>query len=356
LLRKYWIEIGWGVFAVANLGAMVLLPGWETIPFHFIWISLTLVYGFRVWSIRRTGLVLSAVALATGLSILSDAFDGLQAWGELFEVPLMSAMFLAMVWHARRRQDAMRETQALAESRAILLTQQERFLNDASHELRTPLTIARGHLDLVRREGESHELSVALDELARMERVIERLLLLATAERPDFLSLETFELEPFLEEVFMRWADVTPRGWRLGHVPDGDLTADREALRTALDALIENAVKFTEPRESIELRARIDGGELAIEVADSGSGVPPDALERIFERFGRADDARTRTRGGAGLGLAIVDTIARAHKGRCTATAQARGTVFALRLPRFRPRERTYSREDAVPARSEATL
>jgi signal transduction histidine kinase len=356
LLRKYWIEIGWGVFAVTNLGAMVLLPSWETIPFHFIWISLTLVYGFRVWSIRSTGFVLGAVALATGLSIFSDAFDGLQLWGELFEVPLMAAMFLAMVWHARRRQDAMREAQALAESRATLLTQQERFLHDASHELRTPLTIARGHLDLVRREGETHELSVALDELARMERVIERLLLLATAERPDFLSLETFELEPFLEEVFMRWADVTPRGWRLGHVPDGDLTADREALRTALDALIENAVKFTEPHESIELRARIDGGELALEVADAGSGVPPEALERIFERFGRADDARTRTRGGAGLGLAIVDTIARAHNGRCTATVQARGTVFALCLPRFRPRERLYSRPDALSVRSEATL
>jgi two-component system, OmpR family, sensor kinase len=108
LLRRRWVEIAWFAFAAANLVAMALLPSWETIPFHFIWISLTLVYGFRVWEPGSTGIVLSLVILATGSLILSDAFSGDQLWGELFEVPLMSAMFLAMVWHARRRQDAVR--------------------------------------------------------------------------------------------------------------------------------------------------------------------------------------------------------------------------------------------------------
>ena len=78
---------------------------------------------------------------------------GIQLWGELFEVPLMSAMFLAMVWHAQRRQAALAEVQGVAEMRASLLERQERFLHDASHELRTPVTIARGHLELLRRSS-----------------------------------------------------------------------------------------------------------------------------------------------------------------------------------------------------------
>jgi hypothetical protein len=99
---------------------MVLSPPWETIPFHVIWISLTLLYGFRVWGLTTTGIVLGVVALGTGASILNDAFDGLQLWGELFEVPLMSAMFLAMVWHARRRVRALDTARALADERASL--------------------------------------------------------------------------------------------------------------------------------------------------------------------------------------------------------------------------------------------
>src|SRR5205823_13324363 len=100
-LRRRSVEAAWAAFAVANLVAMWLWPYWETIPFHFIWVSLTLLYGFRVWKPTATSLLLLVVATATGVAILSDSFDGTQTWGELFEVPLMSAMFLAMVWHAR---------------------------------------------------------------------------------------------------------------------------------------------------------------------------------------------------------------------------------------------------------------
>ena len=107
-LRRNYLETAWAAFAAANLAAMVAWPSWETIPFHFVWISLTFVYGVRVWRTRTMSFVLLAVIAATGASIFADAFDGVQLWGELFEVPLMSAMFLAMVWHARRRQDALR--------------------------------------------------------------------------------------------------------------------------------------------------------------------------------------------------------------------------------------------------------
>ena len=322
---------------------------WETIPFHFIWVSLTLLYGFRVWRPLPTALVLGGVCGSTAVPIMLDIRNGSQVAGELAEVPLMSAMFLAMVWHARRRQQAVRVAEAVAENRARLLEGQEEFLHDVSHELRTPVTIARGHLELLglERPG-SHDLAVALDELTRIDRIINRLLLLAKSERPDFLATQNIDVEAFVEDVFMRWSDVAPRVWRLGPIPSGYLAADEEAVRTALDALLENAVKHTEPHETIELRARTAGRELVLEVVDGGHGVPPEAVDRIFDRFSRADDARNRAAGGAGLGLAIVDAIARAHGGSCTVKPLQRGVLFALRLPGFEVERRSLA--DLTPA------
>jgi signal transduction histidine kinase len=328
--RPERIDFAWAGFAAANLVAMFVWPSWETIPFHFIWVSLTLLYGFRVWPLKPTALVLTVVVVSTGVLILLEEAAGDQPWGELSEVPLMSMMFLAMVWHGHRRQHAMDELASLAE-------RQERFLHDASHELRTPITIARGHLELLRgHNGNAQELAVSLDELRRMESIVDRLLLLAKASRADFALAEPLDLEQFLEDVFLRWSEVAPRGWRLGSVADVELYADADAIRLALDALLENAVAHTTASGSIELRAVADAGEVTIEVSDDGRGIPPDALARIFERFGRADPARSRMDGGVGLGLAIVDAIAKAHDGRCDVRSSPAGSVFAIHLPRFR--------------------
>ncbi len=251
------LDLAWAGLAAGCLAVMVAWPSWETIPFHVIWISLTVLYGFRVWSVSKTSAILAVVAIATGASILSDAFDGLQLWGELFEVPLMSAMFLAMVWHARRRADALETVAALAEERAALLDQEERLLHDVSHELRTPVTIARGHLELLERRlgTDQPELAVAFDELQRIEGIVERLLLLARAERPEFIAPTSIRLVPFLEDVFMRWAEVAPRAWRLGEILDVTLQVDDTWLRAALDALLENAVRYTDEHARIELSA-----------------------------------------------------------------------------------------------------
>jgi signal transduction histidine kinase len=324
------IDIAWAAFAAANLWAMVRWERWETVPFHFIWVSLTLLYGFRVWRLKPTSAVLLGVIVTTGTLITIDARRGTQEWGELFEVPLMSAMFLAMVWHGRRRQHAMNAVAALAE-------QQEQFLNDASHELRTPITIAQGQLEmLVRERGAAQELSVALDELRRMQWIVDRLLLLAKADQPNFVRVQDIDLEQFLEDVFLRWSEVAPRAWRLGPVAAGTLAADPDAIRVALDALLENAVEYTSSHGAIEVRSRSDGDDVVIEVADDGPGIAGEALSRIFERFGRVDSARTRAEGGVGLGLAIVDTIAKAHAGRCAVRSTEDGTVFAVQLPGWR--------------------
>jgi signal transduction histidine kinase len=330
------LDFAWAALAAGCLAIMIASPSWETIPFHVIWISLTLLYGFRVWPLSQTAAVLGAVAIATGASILSDAFAGTQLWGELFEVPLMSAMFLAMVWHARRRMQALEIVEALAEERASLLEQEERLLHDVSHELRTPVTIARGHLELLARrlDGDQSELVVAFDELKRIERIVDRLLLLARAERSDSVDPAQVKLVPFLEDVFMRWAEVAPRAWRLGEIVDVTLRVDETWLRTALDALLENAVHHTLEYARVELCAYGEGQGVVIAVADEGPGIAPDALERIFERFARTDTSRSRREGGAGLGLAIVDAIARAHGGSCTVrTELGAGSTFALRLP-----------------------
>jgi signal transduction histidine kinase len=338
--RRNPVELAWAAFAAANLGAMLVWPDWETIPFHFIWVSLTLVYGFRTWRPGATSAVLGVVVLSTGSLILADTFAEAQPWGELSEVPLMSAMFLAMVWHARRRQDALDAVRSQAEERATLLERQEQFFHDVSHELRTPVTIARGHLEVVRRSADSgspQEVEVALDELQRIDRILERLLLLAKADRPDFLMPREIDLEPFLEEVFMRWSEIAPRVWRLGALADGTLLADPDALRIALDALLENAIKYSEPSGGIELSAHAQGRTIVIDVVDEGRGIPTAQLGRIFQRFARADAARTRASGGVGLGLAIVDAIAKAHGGTCAVRTSKAGSAFSLRLPNFRP-------------------
>ena len=198
-----------------------------------------------------------------------------------------------MAWHARRGAHALSAAEQRAEESRSLLERQERFILDASHELRTPATIARGHLELLRRQvGPAPELDVALDELARMDAILERLFVLAEADQPDFVITTEVDLEPLLEDIFMRWSEVAPRAWRLGPLVQGRLLVDVGRLRTALDALLENAVKYSEPRTAIELRALYEGGgRVSIEVEDEGCGIPEPALERIFDRFARADPA-----------------------------------------------------------------
>jgi two-component system, OmpR family, sensor kinase len=337
-LRQFgWLESAWAVFAVANLVAMWLLPTWETVPFHFIWISLTLVYGFRVWDLERTGWVLTVVVATTGALLMHEVSESFQQPDELTEVPLMAAVFLAMVWHARRRVLAQEHEHASSEANRRLLEGQRRFVQDASHELRTPITIAMGHADLLAREIREPELaedaSIVVDELLRLRRLADRLLLLASSADPDFLSRSPTEIQPLLAEARSRWAP-SERRFVLdrGDVPA--VPADAERLGTALDALIENAVKQTEPGDEIRLGAGLQDGRVAIWVADSGPGIAPEQLEPIFDRFARLDVGRSRARGGVGLGLAIVKAIAEAHGGSVSVrSALGRGSVFEILLP-----------------------
>src|SRR5579863_935295 len=236
--RRHTPELIWGAFALASLVAMVLWPTWQTIPFFLLWISLALIYGLRVWDLRTTVLVLLSVTATSATVLTIDVISEHQDWKMLFKVPLMGMLFLAMVWHARGRVDALRASERHAAELHAALERQERFIHDASHELKTPVTIARGHLELLRVDGK-HDVEIALDELRRIDSILGQLLLLATAGQPDFLRPEQIEIEPFLEDVFIRWCDVAPRTWRLGSVVSGTVQADPDRLRTALDALLD---------------------------------------------------------------------------------------------------------------------
>ncbi|MGD0064870.1 MAG: hypothetical protein ABSB76_15665, partial [Streptosporangiaceae bacterium] len=130
--RPWWLDAGWAVFSAINLVAIFAMPGWETIPFHFIWISVTLVYGFRTWAPKPTLAVLAVVMAATSAGIGLDVARGAEPGAELTEVPLMAAMFLAMVWHARRKLAAEKESVLVSQENGRLLATQRRFLQDAS--------------------------------------------------------------------------------------------------------------------------------------------------------------------------------------------------------------------------------
>ena len=335
-----WVDVIWVAFSLVNLVAIVVFSHWETVPFHFIWISLTLLYGFRVWSLRPTMWVLSLVMVTTFGAIGWDVFHGAQTIDELNEVPLMAAMFGMMVWHAQRRLTAYKVSARISAENARLLATQRRFLQDASHQLRTPITIALGHAELLAGElvgsgrPEERDIKVVVGELARLRRLGERLLMIAAAEDPDFLRPEPVALDRFTMEVLRKWMRTAERRWQLGRLDPVTVDADRERLGLAVDALLENAVRHTHDDDVIQLSVLLseDGSAGRMIIADTGSGIPAAEREHIFDRFrsgGEPGDGR-RT----GLGLALVRAVARAHGGEALVhSTPGQGSRFEIVLP-----------------------
>jgi two-component system, OmpR family, sensor kinase len=329
-LRSSWVDIAWVIFVGLNLAAMRLLPAWQTVPFLIIWVSLTVIYGFRMWRLQPTIMTLAAVSLATGGVIGVQVLQGQEEGQYLVEVPLIAMMFLVMVWHGRRRLAALGEN-------LRLLEQQRRFIQDASHELGTPITVALGHAQLIEQAATdpviAEDARVVEDELLRLRRLSARLLLLASVGGPDFLDLTPVEISSLLGEAHNRWKQ-TPRRWSQRLEAEATVLGDRDQLALALDALIENAVAHTDVDDRIELSARLERASVVLGVADSGGGVPPAELERIFDPLARVDPHRNRKAGGIGLGLAIVKAIAAAHHGSTRAQSNlGQGSLFELVLP-----------------------
>jgi len=229
-------------------------------------------------------------------------------------------------------------------------TELRRFTADAAHELRTPLTALKSGLEVALRhprtaEEHARTLQGSLEEVDRLVRLAEDLLLLSRATSGAGLARRRVELEPLVLEVFdigLRLADGTGVSVRMGDAEPAAVMGDAIALRRLLLILVENAVKYTPAGGVVELSlSRVlaaevgeAGPEILLTVRDTGIGIDPADHARVFEPFVRLDDARSRETGGAGLGLAIARSIALAHGGAITLDSEPKaGSVFTVRLP-----------------------
>jgi signal transduction histidine kinase len=296
----------------------------------------------------------AAVAGAVGVGLVTLLVGSLLAWrvaeGVLRPVRVVTGTALSISGGdltGRIRVTGRDEIAALATTFNEMLDRLEEafatqrgFVNDAGHELRTPITVIRGHLELLEEDPDERgkTLELVMDELDRMQRIVNDLLVLAKAEQPDFLDLDTVDLKALTEEVHAKAAAIAPRDWRLERAGRGLVVADRQRLTQAVMQLAQNAAQHTRDGDRIALGSSLRNGEARVWVRDQGPGIPPDQHDRIFRRFARGAGGRRSE--GAGIGLAIVKAIAEAHHGRVELeSAPASGAMFTVVIPTDQPPE-----------------
>lgn len=229
------------------------------------------------------------------------------------------------------------QLQGLYERLSTSIDAQQRFVADASHELRTPLTIIRGNIDYLQKAGQLDPEALAdmASEAQRMTRLIEELLTVARADAGQNLELQPVQLGPLVTEA-CRKAQALPHSVDFQtELPEAlnriTVLGHAEWLVRALIILIENAFKYT-PQGSVAVKAGRQADGVVIQVQDTGIGIAKEDLPLIFERFYRAD--RARTRGGSGLGLAICRWVIGVHGGKLSVESElGKGSTFSLWLP-----------------------
>ncbi|GLZ36562.1 HAMP domain-containing sensor histidine kinase [Actinokineospora sp. NBRC 105648] len=240
---------------------------------------------------------------------------------------------IEQAFHARARSEA-----AARESEGRM----RQFVADASHELRTPLTSIRGYAELYRQGAVASPTQVAEvmsrieGQSERMSALVEDLLLLASLDRQRPLELTPVDLAVIAVDAVHDARVVAPDRPITLHLDVGGaqalVIADEQRLRQVAANLVGNALRHTPPETAVEVRLRVEGDQAVFEVADHGPGLTPDQATRVFERFYRADPARTHD--GTGLGLAIVTALIAAHGGEVhLTTTPGSGATFTVRLP-----------------------
>jgi two-component system, OmpR family, sensor kinase len=236
-----------------------------------------------------------------------------------------------------------------------------RFLADASHELRTPLTSIRGYAEMFDRglRDRPEDLAVSLhhirNEADRMGIMVEDLLLLARLGRERPLAQDQVDLVHVVTGALDAARTVAPdRTFTLDAPDTVTVVGDGNRLRQVVDNLLANAIKHTPPATAVDVRLTVDHEDAVLQVRDHGPGIAMADRPRIFEPFFRADSSRTRSTGGAGLGLPIVSAIVAAHGGEVrVGGAAGGGAVFRVRLPTT-PRPTDAPEQDETPAASSA--
>jgi two-component system, OmpR family, phosphate regulon sensor histidine kinase PhoR len=232
------------------------------------------------------------------------------------------------------------------EAEAALATRRELVAN-VSHELRTPLASISGHAESLLLLGPNasperltESLTVLHRETSQLSRLVDDLFLLSMTESGGLrLTVRTVDIAAILEEVAASFRPLARREGQIALLLDVEpglppARGDRERIVQVLGNLVRNALRFTPEGGLVSLRAARHGDAVVVTVADTGAGIPPEGLERIFERFVRGDDARDRASGGAGLGLAIVRELVEAMGGQASAeSALGEGSQFSFTLP-----------------------
>jgi two-component system OmpR family sensor kinase len=219
---------------------------------------------------------------------------------------------------------------------------QREFVSDASHELRTPLTVLRGQIELLARGGveasqREETTQTLLRELDRMNRLVDDMLMLARAEAGEMVEPRALDLADFLDDLERDLPLLGDRDYRVEGTRSGTLSADPDRLSQVFRNLVRNAVGHTKRGDRITVSTTTRDGRIRFAVSDSGPGIPPEQLERIFDRFYRTDAGRGRDRGGSGLGLPIARAIVEAHGGSIKADRSPDGgAAITFELPGYR--------------------
>jgi signal transduction histidine kinase len=228
---------------------------------------------------------------------------------------------------------------------------QRQFLDNVSHELRAPLTVIRGHVELIDDETDPEELkstiTLVTDEIERMNRLVEDLLVLARAEQPGFLSVEPVDIAELTAEVHRKSSVLCAREWFLDETAHVVAAVDGQLLTQAMLQLAQNACQHTSAGTPVHIGSGVVDGQICLWVHDHGSGVPRDDVARIFERFVKGPHRPE----GSGLGLSIVSAIAQAHGGHARVAPRTGGARFEILIPLVPPADR----EAASRLRADAT-
>jgi signal transduction histidine kinase len=213
---------------------------------------------------------------------------------------------------------------------------QRTFLDDAGHELRTPVTILRGHLELLDPDDPADVAAtreLLLDEIDRMSRMVDDLIVLAKAGRPDFIRISAVDAGTLTEQVLGKMAATAARDWQVDARAEGSVLVDPQRITQALTQLISNAVRHTRPGDVVAVGSDRRPGLVRWWVRDTGTGIAEDEQEAIFERFHQGTGAAGRG-DGSGLGLSIVQAIAGSHGGRVEVrSSPGQGATFVLTVP-----------------------
>jgi signal transduction histidine kinase len=216
------------------------------------------------------------------------------------------------------------------------------FISNISHDIQSPLSNIKGYTNLldnkaISKEKRTQYVSIINSEIKRLSTLTKQLLLLASLDRnEDIMEKKLFNVSQQLKELIRNYQwTVSEKGIMLSYsLPDIEIIGDPSLLNTVWDNLLSNAIKYNKLDGTIEISIEGRGQSIFVTFEDTGIGMNATELERIFDRFFRADMARTRTIEGTGLGLSIVATIVNLHGGHITVNSIEKvGSTFIVELP-----------------------